>query len=230
MTTTESTTSRSVVVVGAGPGMGAAIARRFAREGFRVGLLSRRLSTLDPLVEEFVSLGVEVHAAAGDVSYAESLRTGMAELTSALGIPDVLVYNVSVPAPGRVSMLDPVQFLASMATNAGGFITTVQTVLQAMRERGSGTILLTGSGAALNPWPDGSAVSAGKAAQRNLLHSLAKEVSGDGVHACTVTIKGLVLPGTAFDPDLIAEEFWTLHCQPPGEWEWERAYDPTPDD
>jgi NAD(P)-dependent dehydrogenase (short-subunit alcohol dehydrogenase family) len=225
--TTSGMTAPSVVVVGAGPGMGAAIARRFARESFRVGLLSRRLSTLDPLVEEFIGRGVEVHAAAGDVGYVDSLREGMSELTAAVGIPDVLVYNVSVPAPGRVSTLDPVQFLASMATNGGGFITTVQSVLQPMRERGSGTILLTGSGAALNPWPDGSAVSAGKAAQRSLLHSLAKEVAGDGLHACTVTIKGVVLAGTAFDPDLIAEEFWSLHTQARADWEWERVYDPT---
>jgi NADP-dependent 3-hydroxy acid dehydrogenase YdfG len=117
--------------------------------------------------------------------------------------------------------------MAVLAVGVAGLVDAVQRVLPAMRERRSGTILITGSGIAIDPWVEAAALSVGKAAQRNFAHSLHREAIDDDVHAVTVTIRGVIQPGTAFDPQLIAEEYWRLHTQPREEWEWEYTYRPT---
>jgi short-subunit dehydrogenase len=219
-------TPKSIIIVGAGPGLGAAVARRFGTEGFRVGLISRRESTI---AADLVAAGIEVHTARGDAGYTGSLHDAIDALTAQLGIPDVLVYHPAQAVPGRPSTLDSVQLLASLATNAGGFVDAVQRVVQPMRVRRSGTILATGCGIALEPWVDAAGLSAGKAALRSLVRALAKEVADDDVHAATVTIEGMLGAG-AYAPDRVAEAYWELHTQPRAEWEWERLYDPTPAD
>jgi short-subunit dehydrogenase len=221
--------AQSIIVVGAGPGLGAAVARRFGTEGFRVGLIARREPTLGALAAELVTAGIEVHTAKGDAGYTGSLHEAIDALTAELGVPDVLVYNPAAAVPGRVSTLDSVQLLASLATNVSGFVDAVQRVLQPMRVRRSGTILATGCGIALEPWVDAAGLSAGKAALRSMVRALAKEVTDDDVHAAIVTVKGMIGAG-AFAPARVAEAFWDVHAQPRAAWEWERTYDPTPED
>jgi NADP-dependent 3-hydroxy acid dehydrogenase YdfG len=208
---------RSIVVVGAGPGLGTAVARRFGAEGFRVGLVARRPPTVE-------LAGVEVHTAVGDAGYTGSVHDALDALVPTLGVPDVLVYNPAAAVPGRPSTLDSVALLASLATNVGGFVDAVQRVLQPMRVRRRGTILATGCGIALDPWVDAAGLAAGKAALRTMVRALAKEVADDDVHAAIVTVQGLMRPGTALDPDAVAEQFWQVYAQPRAEWEWERVF------
>jgi NADP-dependent 3-hydroxy acid dehydrogenase YdfG len=220
-------TPRSIIIVGAGPGLGGAIAARFGGEGFRVGLVSRREPVIAPAL---VAAGIEVHTALGDAGYTGSLHTALDALTATLGVPDVLVYNPATAVPGRPSTLDSVQLLASVATNVGGFVDAVQRVVQPMRVRRSGTILATGCGIALHPWVDAAGLSAGKAALRTMVHALADEVADDDVHAAIVTVMGMMRPRTALAPERVAEEFWRVYAQPRAEWEWERVFDPAPED
>jgi NAD(P)-dependent dehydrogenase (short-subunit alcohol dehydrogenase family) len=218
---------RSIIVVGAGQGLGGAIARRFGSEGFRVGLISRR----EPAVATALTAdGIEVHTALGDAGYTGSLHAAMDALTAQLGVPDVLVYNPAIPVPGRPSTLDSVQLLASLATNVGGFLDAVQRVVQPMRVRRSGTILATGCGIAVKPWADAVGIAIGKSALRTAVQALAQEVTDDDVHAATVTVDGIMTPGTAFDPTVVAEEFWHVYRRPRAEWEWETVFDPKPED
>jgi short-subunit dehydrogenase len=123
-----------------------------------------------------------------------------------------------------------VQLLASLATNVGGFVDAVQHVVQPMRVRRSGTILASGCGIALQPWVDAAGLSVGKAALRTMVHALANEVTDDDVHAAIVTTKGIMSPRTALAPERVAEEFWRVYEQPRAEWEWERVFDPAPED
>jgi NADP-dependent 3-hydroxy acid dehydrogenase YdfG len=218
---------KSIIVVGAGPGLGGAVARRFGAEGFRVGLVSRRESVVAPAL---IAEGIEVHTALGDAGYTGSLHVALDALTATLGVPDVLVYNPATAVPGRPSTLDSVQLLASLATNVGGFLDSVQRVVHPMRVRRSGTILATGCGIALHPWADAVGLAVGKAALRTAVQALAKEVTDDDVHAATITVDGIMMPGTAFDPALVAEEFWRVYSRPRAEWEWETVFDPTPED
>lgn len=214
----------SIVIVGAGGGMGYALAKRFAAGGLRVGLVARQQPTLDRVAGDLADAGVQTTTAVGDAAFSGSIRAALDQLSEQLGVPRVLVYNVAAVAPGRPSTLDSVRLLASLAGNAGGFLDTVQNVLPGMRKRGSGTVLLTGSGVALTPWVDGAALSAGKAAQRSLLQALAVEVADEGIHAATVTIRGVIGSSDEFAPDRIAEEFWDVHNQPKPDWEVERVY------
>lgn len=95
-----------------------------------------------------------------------------------------------------------------------------------MRQRGQGSILMTGGGLALDPtpMPEYAGLAAGKAALRNLAYSLAAELGPVGIHVATVTVAGIVRRGTHHNPDDIAEAFWALHRQPAGAWETEVIY------
>jgi NADP-dependent 3-hydroxy acid dehydrogenase YdfG len=220
----------SIVVVGAGPGLGVAVARRFGREGYRVGLVARRQEMVDQLVEELAVDKIEAFGAAGDAGSRKSLRRALDTLTECVGEPTVFVYNVSVTVPGLPSKVDADDVLDALASMVGGLVNGVQRVLPAMRAERRGTILVTGSGVAIDPWVEAAGLSLSKAAQRNYAHSLHREVIDDDVHAATVTIRGVMQPGTAFDPQLIAEDYWTLHRQPRAEWSWEHVYRPAPED
>jgi short-subunit dehydrogenase len=92
-----------------------------------------------------------------------------------------------------------------------------------MQQRGRGSILVTGGGLALDPWPRMCSLAVGKAGVRSLALSLHKELAPQGIHAATVTIAGIVEKGTRFDPDAIANVFWELHGQAKGSFEAERV-------
>jgi short-subunit dehydrogenase len=93
-----------------------------------------------------------------------------------------------------------------------------------MKSEKRGTILLTGGGLALHPHPKYSSMAVGKAGIRNLAFSLAAELEPAGIHVATVTISGIVRPGTPFDPDKIAEVYWRLHVQSPGSFQTEIVF------
>lgn len=195
-------------VIGFGPGIGAAVARRFAAGGFDVRGLAR-----DPARHEALA-GPGVTLAAADAADPASLSAALGSRVR------VLVYNAYrmtplVPGP---SALTPGDAAADFAVNVGGALAAIQAVLPGMRAAGQGSILLTGGGLALDPtgWLAAASLAIGKAGIRSLAHALHAELAPEGIHAGTVTIAGAVAPGTAFDPDRIAEAYWQLHMDPPG--------------
>jgi NAD(P)-dependent dehydrogenase (short-subunit alcohol dehydrogenase family) len=214
------------VVVGAGPGLGLAVADRFAREGYRLALLARNPNKLD--ISRLSGLpGPAPLLVAADVGDARDLRDAFATIRSGAGDPDVLVYNTSLWVPGKPTELDYDAFMAGLRVGAAGALVAVQEVAPAMRAAGRGTILLTGSGVALRA-PAGSAgLAAAKAALRSLALTMADELRTDGIHVATVTITGVLAPGTFYDPELIAQTYWDLHVEgidPPEEWHTEVIY------
>ena len=197
--------------------MGLAIARRFGAEGFHVVLMARRQESLDCLVSTLHSEEISASSLLVDVSDAASISTAFSSLQDTIGIPDVLVYNAATAPPGVPSALEASSLNGSFSVNVTGALLCAQQVLPAMRARNSGTILFTGGGLALSPYPQMTALSIGKAALRSLALCLAGELTDTQVVARTVTICGFVKPGTHFDPDKIAETFWKAHSQPDGE-------------
>jgi NAD(P)-dependent dehydrogenase (short-subunit alcohol dehydrogenase family) len=216
--------SEIVAVVAAGPGLGLSVARRFAREGADIALVARSAERLSPLVGELEALGVRVHAASADVADEASLRAAMGDVRRVLGDPTVLVYNGSEYVEGRPTSVGYDAFVHGLLVGVAGALVAVQEVAPAMRAAGKGTVLLTGSEAALKPSVSAAGLGAAKAALRNLAYSTAAELAPDGVHVATVTIRGILKPGTAFDPDLIAEQYWRLHGQGRAEWEPEFVF------
>lgn len=207
------------VIAGAGPGIGLAVARRFAQEGFDLALATKdprhleRLTADLPLAATFLCDFAEPGAAA----------TLFAQIRANRGDPQVLVYNASESTAGPASALDGEVLAKELRVNATAALDCALEVLPAMRGAGRGTLLFTGGGLALKPQAELASASIGKAALRNLALCLAAELAPEGLHAATVTVCGFVQPGTAFDPDLVAERFWRLHLQAPGAFEAEEV-------
>ena len=149
------------------------------------------------------------------------MRKALAGLQVELGDASVLVYNAAGMTYRPLAELGPEQFAADLAVSVVGAFTAAQQVLPAMRAQRSGSVLLTGGGFAFEPMPVMASLGVGKAAIRNLAFSLYADLKDSGVHAATVTICGTVAPGTAFDPDRIADAYWQLHAQPAGAFERE---------
>jgi NAD(P)-dependent dehydrogenase (short-subunit alcohol dehydrogenase family) len=212
------------VIVGVGPGMGLAVARRFGREGFQLGLIARRAEALNSYTAELQQAGIEAVGFSANAGLTETLKDVFEQIKTQLGPPAVMVYNVAAITPGVPSKLPIEGLLANFTVNVAGALVAAQQVIPDMRAQQHGTILFTGGGLALNPFPQAASLAVGKAGLRNLCYSLAAELEPEGIHVAIVTIAGMVKPGTHFDPDLIAEKYWHLHRQPAGQWEREIIY------
>ncbi|MCB0171240.1 MAG: SDR family NAD(P)-dependent oxidoreductase [Anaerolineae bacterium] len=217
-------TEKSCVVVGAGPGIGLAVAKRFGREGFQLALVARRAEALTQYVADLEQTGLTAHAFPADAADFNSLVQAFTQIQAQLGPPEVLVYNAAVVKPEPPSTLPVEDLSAAFRVNVAGALVCAQQVIPKMKARQRGTILFTGGGLALNPYPAYASLAAGKAALRNLTYSLGADLEAEGIQVATVTIAGFVKPGTHFAPDLIAEKYWELHSQPPGQREREIVY------
>ena len=210
------------VIVGAGPGIGMAAARRFAQGGFRVAVVSRPSDPVAAFQAELAALGPAL-ALAADLARADALAEALAAIKGWGGTPEVLVYNASAGARGPAAELDPARLRADFQVNAGSALASAQWALPAMRAAGRGTLLFTGGGLALGPKPGLAAACLGKAALRSLALSLAAELAPEGIHAATVTVCGFVQPGSPLAPEHVAQVFWELHEQEKNAWESERT-------
>ncbi|NYI07786.1 SDR family NAD(P)-dependent oxidoreductase [Allostreptomyces psammosilenae] len=207
------------VVVGAGPGIGRSVARRFAREGLPVAVVARRSETARATAEAVAPFGVPVVPLVADSTDETALRAALDAAAARIGPPDVVVYNAAIIQADAPGELPARAQLDAWAVNVVGALTTAAHVAPGMAERGGGTFVVTGG----MPQPDPRYVSLslGKAGVRALVALLDAEYGASGVHVATVTVDGPVAPGTAFDPDDIAEHYWRLHTQPPARWERE---------
>jgi NAD(P)-dependent dehydrogenase (short-subunit alcohol dehydrogenase family) len=201
------------VVVAAGPGLGRAVALRFAREGFRIGLVARSADRLAALASDVQAAGApQVAVAAGDAGDEQSLRAALRTVAGELGPATVLVFNGSAYVEGSGLTLATDDLRHVLEVGVVGALVAAQVVAPAMRQAGSGTILLTGSVAADRASTSATAVGVAKAGLRNLALSLHKELAPAGVRVVTVTIDGVLQGPKALDVDAIAERYWQLHA------------------
>lgn len=212
------------LIVGAGPGIGQSVAQAFAREGYAVALAARHPGKLDEFRRELEKDGTATRAYAADAGDEASLRQLFACVRKDFGDPDVLVYNPAAHSPGKPTTLNGAQLAADFRVNVTGALVCVQEAAGAMKQRGCGTILLTGGGFAHEPAASYASLSLGKAALRNLTYSLAQELGAHGIHVATVTVYGFVQSGTHYDPARIAEAFMRLHKQKPGHFQTELVF------
>jgi len=210
------------IVIGAGPGIGASVARRLAREALPIAVLARSAATVDGALASLTGSGADVFGVTADVTDEPALRAALDAAVDRIGTPEVLVYNAALIQWDAFGELSARQHLDAWAVNVVGAITAVAHVGPAMAVAGGGTIVLTGG--MPEPVPDVTSLSLGKAGVRALTELLARAYEPKGVHVATVTVTGAVAPGTAFDPDEIAEQYWRLHTQPAGAWEREVVY------
>jgi NAD(P)-dependent dehydrogenase (short-subunit alcohol dehydrogenase family) len=217
--------SRHLLIVGAGPGLGASVARRFAREGYRLTLVARSQATTATLAHELRAAGTDVTVVAADAGDPDRLRAAVAPLFAAPGAPGVVIYSAVLPAFDDLLSVTPEQLAAAYSVNVIGAVVTAQLAVPAMRAAGDGTVLFTGGGFA-DALPESLAtLSLGKLALRGVATMLARKVRDDGIHAGSLTILGQIAAGTPLDPDRIADAYWAIRNEDPGAWREEYRFD-----
>lgn len=209
------------IIVGTGPGIGTAVARRVVREGLPVGVIARSEESVEAALAALE--GCETFGVTADVTDEVGLRTALDLIVDRFGVPDLLVYNAALIQADRIGELTAQQQLDAWAVNVVGAITAIAHLAPLMAMVGAGTIVITGG--VPEPEPELTSLSLGKAGVRTLTELLAKEYGPAGVHVATVTVGGAVESGTAFDPDDIAKHYWRLHLQPTDGWDREVVYD-----
>ena len=199
---------KSLVLVGMGPGNGRAIAERFGKEGYSLGLISRSADRLRVQAEELTASGFRVAHKTADSINLDELVQAITELEADLHPIDTLVFNAYGAAPELPSMLAPRQLVSDLTVNAAAPLAAAQAVLPGMRARQTGAILFTGGGLAMFPTMHAASLSIGKAAIRSLTFLLNEELKPERIRAGTVTIAGAV--GTDIEASRVAEAFWGL--------------------
>jgi NAD(P)-dependent dehydrogenase (short-subunit alcohol dehydrogenase family) len=211
----EGDNTMSIVIVGAGPNLGLAIARRFGREGLPAGLVSRDQAKLDGLVEQLEADGIQAAGAAADIRDPDALARAIGALADRLGAVEVLEYS-PLPAPEFMKpILDTTadDIRGPLEFSIIGAVAAVQAVLAPMREAGRGTILFTTGSAflTLNPERAGVGVSfSGEVAYARMLHDV---LAREGIHVAHTAINGRIAPGEDFEPDEIADLLWRHHAE-----------------
>jgi NAD(P)-dependent dehydrogenase (short-subunit alcohol dehydrogenase family) len=230
---------RVAAVLGVGPGLGTAVARRFAGEGFAVAMMARRKESLVEIRQDIEDDGGTALPVSADATDADSVAAAFERIRIELGDPKVLVYNAGAFQMGGVLEISPNQFDECFRANCAGAFYAAREVLPAMVEVGRGTILLTGASAALRGKARFSALAVGKFGLRALAQSMAREFGPQGIHVAHVIIDGQInTPGireispdreehTLLSPDAIAETYWRLHTQDRTAWTLEADLRPS---
>jgi NADP-dependent 3-hydroxy acid dehydrogenase YdfG len=206
----------TIAIIGAGKGLGAAVARRFGAEGFAVGLISRHQGRLDALAAELAAEGIQAQGFTADVRDPASIAAALEQVTESLGPIEVLQYS---PLPQKDFMrpvleTTPADLVGPVEFSIYGPVAAVHQVLPGMRFLGEnkGTILFVNGGSAVTPGRNvtGTSVAfAGQAAYIELLHEVLAE---EGIHVSQLIIGGRIIEGDdEKDPAVLADHLWDLH-------------------
>ncbi len=213
--------NRHLLLVGAGPGLGQAVARRFAEGGYRVTLVARDTNGLDKLAASLADARADIDTISADAGDPEALGVRMSTLYLGPGAPGLIVYNAVMGAPDQLLSSSVAHLETAYAVDVIGAIVVAQVAAPAMRAAGSGTILFTGGGFADHPIPALATVSLGKAALRSAATMLFADLKPAGVRVASLTIDGQIVAGTPFDPARIAERYWeVVHSDAPWQAEF----------
>ncbi len=212
-----------IIVVGAGPGLGASVARRFGREGYDVALLSRDADQLEELGTAMQAEGITTGWTAVDVTDDAALREAVTRFAGHAGHLDALHFNPSAFRHKDPLTLTPDELLADVRVGVAALLTAVQAARPFM---GAGArVTATGSMAADRPWNEAASLGVQKAGLRNLVRSIDTTLEPDGIRAVSVTVNGTLGAGTAFDPDLVADAVYAASRQDEAQWRVEVPYD-----
>ncbi|WP_329038238.1 SDR family NAD(P)-dependent oxidoreductase [Streptomyces sp. NBC_01725] len=204
----------TIAIVGAGAGLGGAVARRFGREGFDVALLSRTREHVDALATDLGGEGVNARGFAADVTDPASLSAALESAASALGPVEVLQYS-PIPHPDYMKPVletSPADIEGPLAFSVVGPMTAVGQVLPGMRSLGRGTLLFVNGGSAVQPHPDRAGTSIAFAAESAYARMLHDALADERIHAAQLIIPGAITAGDPRKaPSVLAETLWGMH-------------------
>jgi len=217
---------RTALIVGAGPGISASVARGLAEAGLKVGLAARNIDKLAALAGE---IGAERFNT--DASEPAAVAHLFEAVDSRLGAPDIVLYNASARAPGPIAEIDPEALRKAVEISAFGGFLVVQQAARRMIPQGNGAILLTGASASVKGYSTSAAFAMGKFALRGLAQSAARELGPKGIHVAHFIIDGGVRsarrvdpndnPDSTLSPDAIAQVYLDTLRQHRSAWAFE---------
>ena len=217
---------RTALIVGAGSGISASVARGLAAAGLKVGLAARNIDKLAPLAAE-----TKAERFAVDAVDPAAVAHLFEQVDSRIGTPDVVLYNASARAPGPIAEIDPEAAKKAIEVSAYGAFLVVQQAAKRMLPKHHGAILLTGASASVKGYPRSAIFAMGKFALRGLAQATAREIGPQGIHVAHFNIDGGVRsarrpdpadrPDSTLDPDAIAQTYIEVLRQPRSAWSLE---------
>lgn len=224
-------TYKTALIVGAGAGLSASLARVFAREKIRVALAARKIEKLGEICTQ-----TGAKAFACDATNAEDVERLFGLVEREIATPDIVVYNASGRSRGPFVDLVPAEVEQAIAISAFGGFLVAQQAAKRMLPNKHGAILFTGASASVKGYAQSAPFAMGKFALRGLAQSMARELSPQGIHVGHFVIDGGIRsaartdpsdkPDSLLDPDAIAESYWHMLQQPRSAWTWEMELRP----
>ncbi len=232
-------------IIGVGAGLGRSLAHRFAQEGDHVSLVARSAGSAAVMADNLQKAGLSASGYKGDASDTADMEAVFSAMREAQGEIDNLIFNVALITPDRFVTRSgkqqlgygenwpmrsaPVtvdEFVESLRISVGGALVCVKQVADAMCRSRKGSILVTGGILGIAPWIEWGSLAAGKAALRSFTRSIHKELRPFSVHAALVTIHGTIVPGTQYDPDVIAKYYYDISVSSEDRWADEYDFNP----
>ncbi|BAY59981.1 short-chain dehydrogenase/reductase SDR [Calothrix brevissima NIES-22] len=217
---------QTALIVGAGNGLSASIARLFAQSGLKIALAARSTEKLTQLSSEIGAVSF-----AADAAKPEEVNQLFSDVENQLGTPTVVVYNPSFRVRGPLIELDPSEVAKTLEVTAYGGFLVAQAAAKRMLQQGGGAIFFTGASASVKGYPQSAPFAMGKFALRGLAQSIARELAPKNIHVAHFVIDGAIRstqrqdpadnPDSTLDPDAIAQTYLSILNQPRSAWTWE---------
>ncbi|NMF61037.1 SDR family NAD(P)-dependent oxidoreductase [Pseudanabaena yagii] len=214
------------LIIGAGSGLSASLARLFAKEGITVALAARQIDKLAGLAGEIGASRFTV-----DASKPDQVEQLFNQVEQQLGVPTIVIYNPSARISGAIVDLDPVEVLRTLEITAYGGFLVAQAAAKRLLKVGEGAIFFTGASASVKGYARSAPFAMGKFALRGLAQSLARELAPQNIHVAHFVIDGGIRsdrrpepvdkPDSLLDPDAIAQTYLSILRQPRNAWTWE---------
>lgn len=216
----------TALIVGAGSGLSASLARLFVKEGFTVALAARQIEKLTQLSSEIGAVSF-----AADASKPDEVKQLFIDVENKLGSPNVVIYNPSFRVRGSLVDLDPSEVAKTLDVTAYGGFLVAQAATKRFLQLGGGAIFFTGASASIKGYPLSAPFAMGKFALRGLAQSIARELALKNIHVAHFVIDGAIRstvrqdpldnPDSTLDPDAIAQTYLSILRQPRSAWTWE---------
>lgn len=201
---------KTIIIIGAGPGIGIAVAERFGKAGYKVGLISRDIINSENITERLKSIGIIAYAAQADAKQPEQLRVALKKLIGDLGGLGVVLYNAAVLKSKNIMEETGSDLIDDLKVNLSGALDTLHIVREGLLAS-NGAMLITGGGLSDYPSAQYGSLSIGKSALKSLALQLNKELKPTGIYVGLLTINGSVNPNDPkYSPAKMAEQFWEM--------------------
>jgi short-subunit dehydrogenase len=203
-------TDKTIIIIGAGPGIGIAVAERFGKAGYKVGLISRNINNSKDIAERLRSLSIIAYAAQADVKQPEQLNLTIKKLVTELGGLGVVLYNAAVLKSKNITEETGTELIEDLKVNLSGALDTLHIVRETLLAS-TGAMLITGGGLSDYPSAQYGSLSIGKAALKSLALQLHQELKPAGIYIGLLTINGSVNPNDPkYSPAQMATQFWEM--------------------